>query len=134
MHLNYNYRNIHRHTTHHWCTNRRAYADLVKRLQVAEAEADCQRHTFNAYCKHSHSESHMHTHSHEHRRAYADLVKRLQVAEVEAERQRRERWENALGSWRSLRSLHAMDLFNERIRCVCLCVCVFAFVYLQHAT
>eukprot|EP00983_Pelagomonas_calceolata_P115983 1160256-Pelagomonas_calceolata.AAC.24 len=49
-------------------------------------------------------------------RAYADFVKRLQVAEVEAERQRRRRWELALNSWRTLRSLHAMDLFNQRIR------------------
>lgn len=52
-----------------------------------------------------------------HRRAYADLVKRLQVAEVEAERTRRARWEAALHAWRTLRSLHAMSLFNERIRC-----------------
>jgi hypothetical protein len=53
-----------------------------------------------------------------HSRAYADFVKRLQVAEVEAERQRRQRWETALNSWRTLRSLHAMDLFNQRIRWV----------------
>ncbi len=48
--------------------------------------------------------------------AYADLVKRLQVAEVQLERERRQRWEEALLAWRTLRSKHAMDLFKARIR------------------
>ncbi|KAL6762773.1 hypothetical protein V8C86DRAFT_3130507 [Haematococcus lacustris] len=50
------------------------------------------------------------------RRAYADLLGRLHVAEVEAERQRRQRWEEALNAWRSLRFNHALQLFTQRIK------------------
>jgi hypothetical protein len=48
--------------------------------------------------------------------AYADLLKRLGVAEIEAERSRRAHWESSLVSWRTLRSEHAVQLFQQRIR------------------
>ncbi|KAK3262925.1 hypothetical protein CYMTET_28247, partial [Cymbomonas tetramitiformis] len=49
----------------------------------------------------------------ENKRTGAELIRRLQRAEVEAERARRKRWEDSMERWRKLRTLGAMQAFQQ---------------------
>ena len=49
------------------------------------------------------------------RKVYATLACQLTVAEVKSEEAWHARYESGLASWRTLRTQHALRLFNERL-------------------
>lgn len=49
------------------------------------------------------------------RKVYANLTCQLMVAEVRSEEAWHARYEAGLASWRTLRTRHAVSLFNERL-------------------
>ena len=49
------------------------------------------------------------------RKVYANLARQLMVAEVKSEEAWHARYEAGLASWRTLRTQHALRLFNERL-------------------